>query len=54
MILSEDFIDVIADYDTIEQILEDVDLEYCYHAIDAGFGVASVRRSQVAPISMGY
>lgn len=54
MILSDEFADIIADYDAIEQILEDVDIEYCYHAVDAGYGVATVRRSQVAPISMGY
>lgn len=54
MILSEEFADLIADYDAIEQILEDVDIEHCYHAIDGGFGVANVRRSQVAPVSIGY
>ncbi len=54
MILSEEFADIIADYDAIEQILEGVDIEYCYHAVDAGYGVATVRRSQVAPISIGY
>lgn len=54
MILSNEFADIIADYDAIEQILEDVDIEYCYHAVDAGYGVATVRRSQVAPISIGY
>ena len=54
MILSDEFMDLIADYDAIEQILEDVDIEYCYHAVDAGYGVATVRRSQVAPISIGY
>ena len=54
MILSDEFADLIADYDAIEQILEDVDIEYCYHAVDAGYGVATVKRSQVAPISIGY
>ena len=54
MILSEDFIDIIVDYELIEQILEISDIEYCYHAIDAGYGIANVRRSQVAPVSIGY
>lgn len=54
MILSEDFLDIIADYDAIEEILASTDVEYCYHAIDAGFGVASVRRSQVEPLSISY
>lgn len=54
MILSDDFLDIIVDYDVIEEILEGADVEYCYREIDAGFGVAHVRRSQVRPISIGY
>lgn len=54
MILSNDFLDIIADYEVIEDILDSTDVEYCYHAIDAGYGVANVRRSQVAPVSIGY
>lgn len=54
MILSNEFLDIIADYDVIEEILDTSDIEYCYHAIDAGYGVANVRRSQVAPLSLGY
>lgn len=54
MILSNDFLDIIADYEVIEDILDITDVEYCYHAIDAGYGVANVRRSQVAPVSIDY
>lgn len=54
MILSEEFLDVIVDYDVIEEILEGADVEFCYREIDAGYGVAHVRRSQVRPISIGY
>lgn len=54
MILSDEFLDIIADYDVIEEILDTTDVEYCYHAIDAGYGVANVRRSQVAPLSLSY
>lgn len=54
MILSNDFLDIIADYEVIEDILDNTDVEYCYHVIDAGYGVANVRRSQVAPVSIGY
>lgn len=54
MILSNDFLDIIADYEVIEDILDSTDVEYCYHTIDAGYGVANVRRSQVAPVSIGY
>lgn len=54
MILSNDFLDIIADYEVIEDILDSTDVEYCYHAIDAGYGVANVRRSQVEPVSIGY
>lgn len=54
MILSNDFLDIIADYEVIEDILDSTDVEYCYHVIDAGYGVANVKRSQVAPVSIGY
>lgn len=54
MILSNDFLDIIADYEVIEDILDSTDVEYCYHTIDAGYGVANVRRSQVASVSIGY
>lgn len=54
MILSDEFLDIIADYDVIEEILDASDIDYCYHAIDAGYGVANVRRSQVAPLSLVY
>ena len=54
MILSNDFLDIIVDYDVIEDILGGADVEYCYHEIDAGYSVANVRRSQVAPVSIGY
>lgn len=53
-ILSNDFMDIIADYDAIVEILDATDVEYCYHAIDAGYGVANVRRSQVEPLSLVY
>ena len=54
MILSDDFLDIIVDYDVIVEILEGADVEFCYREIDAGFGVAHVRRSQVQPLSIGY
>ncbi|MDE6404550.1 MAG: S8 family peptidase, partial [Lachnospiraceae bacterium] len=54
MILSEEFLDIIVDYDVIEEILEGADVEFCYREIDAGYGIAHVRRSQVRPISIGY
>lgn len=54
MILSNDFLDIIADYEVIEDILDSTDVEYCYHTIDAGYGVANVRRSQVASVSIDY
>ena len=54
MILSNDFLDIIADYEVIEEQLAATDAEYCYHVIDGGYGVANVRRSQVPPVSVGY
>lgn len=53
MILSEDFLDIIVDYDVIVEILEGADVEFCYREIDAGYGIAHVRRSQVQPVSIG-
>ncbi len=52
-ILSEEFLDIIVDYDVIVEILEDADVEFCYRELDAGYGIAHVRRSQVQPISIG-
>lgn len=54
MILSEEFLDIIADYEVIEEILNASDIEQCYHAIDAGYGVANLKLSQVEPLSVGY
>lgn len=51
--MSEDFLDIIVDYDVIVEILEGADVEYCYREIDAGYGIAHVRRSQVRPVSIG-
>jgi len=51
--LSEDFLDIIVDYDVIVEILEGADVEFCYREIDAGYGIAHVRRSQVQPVSIG-
>lgn len=52
-ILSEEFLDIIVDYDVIVEILEGADVEFCYREIDAGYGIAHVRRSQVQPVSIG-
>lgn len=52
-ILSEEFLDIIVDYDVIVEILEDADVEFCYRELDAGYGIAHVRRSQVQPVSIG-
>ncbi len=51
--MSEDFLDIIVDYDVIVEILEGADVEYCYREIDAGYGIAHVKRSQVRPVSIG-
>ncbi len=51
--MSEDFLDIIVDYDVIVEILEGADVEFCYREIDAGYGIVHVRRSQVQPVSIG-
>ena len=53
-ILSNDYADLIVDYDLLPQLLETVDVDACYHAIDAGYGVVYVNRSQIPPMSIGY
>lgn len=53
-ILSNDYADFITDYVDAGRMQEEEPLDYCYHAVDAGFGTAYVRRSQIPPLSLAY
>lgn len=53
-ILSNEYADFITDYINGIQIEGGEPLDFCYHAIDSGFGISSVRRSQIPPMSIAY
>lgn len=53
MILSNDYADLISDYVLPNEFLGLSASDYCFHEIDAGFGVANVRRSVIPPVSAG-
>lgn len=53
MILSNDYADLISDYVLPNELLGLSASDYCFHEIDAGFGVANVRRSVIPPVSIG-
>ena len=54
MILSDDYVDILTDFEQIGQIVEAGGLDACYHAIDAGYSVTYVKATQVPPMSIGY
>ena len=53
-ILSNEYADFITDYINGTQIEGGEPLDFCYHAIDSGIGISSVRRSQIPPMSIAY
>ncbi len=53
-ILSEDYVDLITDYELMRQILDMSGVDACYRELDAGYGLSSVKRDDVAPLSIGY
>lgn len=53
-ILSDDYLDILTDFEQMEHIVEGEGLDVCYHAIDAGYGVTNIRRSKTPPTSIGY
>lgn len=53
-ILSEDYVDLITDYELMRQILDMSGVDACYRELDAGYGLSSVKRDDVAPPSIGY
>lgn len=53
-ILSNEYADLITDYVTADELTGTSPVEYCFHGIDAGYGVANVNRSMVPSMSIGY
>lgn len=53
-ILSEDYLDLITDYELMRQILEMSGVDACYQELDAGYGLSYVKKDEVAPLSIGY
>lgn len=53
-ILSNDYADLITDYELMPRLFEEMNIDACYHAIDAGYGVVNVNRSETPPMSIGY
>lgn len=53
-ILSNDYVDLITDYEGAEQFFEAVGTDFCHHRIDEGYGVTNVKRIETPPMSIGY
>lgn len=53
-ILSNEYADFITDYVTADELSGLTPLDFCFHAIDGGYGVANVNRSMIPPMSVSY
>lgn len=53
-ILSNDYADLITDYVVAEELSGTSPIDFCFHGIDDGYGVANVNRSMLPPMSIGY
>ncbi len=53
-ILSNDYVDLITDYEGAEQFFEAMAADFCHHKIDENYGVTNVRRSETPSMSIGY
>ena len=49
-ILSNDYADLITDYVVAEELSGTSPIDFCFHGIDDGYGVANVRRSMFPPM----
>ncbi|MCM1266742.1 MAG: S8 family peptidase [Bacteroidales bacterium] len=52
-ILSEDYADIITDFELMEEILELSGIDACYRELDGGYGVSYVKRDEIPPLSIG-
>ncbi len=53
-ILSNDYVDLITDYEGAEQFFEAMSADFCHHQIDENYGVTNVKRSETPNMSIGY
>lgn len=53
-ILSNDYADFLSDDVLVGEQEGEGTPDYCYHAIDGGFGVVHISRSQIPPLSLAY
>ncbi len=53
-ILSNEYADLITDYVIAEEMSASQPVDFCFHGIDANYGVANVNRSMMPPMSIGY
>ena len=53
-ILSNDYADFITDYVVADELSGTMPLDFCFHGIDSGYGVANVSRSMIPPMSVAY
>lgn len=52
-ILSDDYADIITDYELMGEILEMAGVDACYRELDAGYNVSYVKRDEIPPLSIG-
>ena len=53
-ILSNGYADFITDYVTADELSGTIPVDFCFHAVDSGYGVANVDRSMIPPMSVFY
>lgn len=53
-ILSNEYADFITDYVAADELSGTLPLDFCFHGIDSGYGVANVNRSMIPPMSVAY
>lgn len=53
-ILSNEYADLITDYVVADELAGTSPIDFCFHGIDDGYGVANVNRNMFPPMSIGY
>lgn len=53
-ILSEEYLDLITDYDLLDEIVEETGIDACYRMLDAGFGIFYINKNDIPPLSIGF
>lgn len=53
-ILSNEYADLITDYVVADELSGTSPMDFCFHGIDDGYGVANVNRNMIPPMSIWY